>query len=29
MGAREMWGSLSKRAFIARARDFVPALTRR
>jgi len=27
MGAREMWGSLSKRAFIARARDFVPAFT--
>jgi L-2-hydroxyglutarate oxidase LhgO len=27
MGAQEMWGSLSKRAFIARARDFVPALT--
>ena len=27
MGAREMWGSLSKRAFVARARDFIPALT--
>jgi len=27
MGAAEMWGSLSKRAFIARARDFIPALT--
>jgi L-2-hydroxyglutarate oxidase LhgO len=27
MGAQEMWGSFSKRAFIARARDFVPALT--
>ena len=27
MGAREMWGSVSRRAFIARARDFVPALT--
>ncbi|MDE3131253.1 MAG: L-2-hydroxyglutarate oxidase [Acidobacteriota bacterium] len=26
MGAQEMWGSLSKRAFIARARDFIPAL---
>jgi L-2-hydroxyglutarate oxidase LhgO len=26
MGAAEMWGSLSKRAFIARARDFIPAL---
>lgn len=26
-GAQEMWGSLSKRAFIARARDFIPALT--
>ena len=27
MGAAEMWGSLSTRAFIARARDFIPALT--
>jgi L-2-hydroxyglutarate oxidase LhgO len=27
MGAQEMWGSLSKRAFVARARDFIPALT--
>lgn len=27
MGAAEMWGSLSRRAFIARARDFIPALT--
>ncbi len=27
MGAAEMWGSVSKRAFIARARGFVPALT--
>ena len=27
MGAQEMWGSLSKRAFIARARGFIPALT--
>ncbi len=27
MGAQEMWGSLSKHAFIARARDFIPALT--
>jgi L-2-hydroxyglutarate oxidase LhgO len=27
MGAGEMWGSLSKRAFISRARDFIPALT--
>ncbi len=26
-GAHEMWGSLSKRAFIASARDFIPALT--
>lgn len=27
MGAAEMWGSVSKRAFIDRARDFIPALT--
>jgi L-2-hydroxyglutarate oxidase LhgO len=27
MGAAEMWGSISKRAFINRARDFIPALT--
>ena len=27
MGAAEMWGSVSTRAFIARARDFIPALT--
>jgi L-2-hydroxyglutarate oxidase LhgO len=27
MGAAEMWGSISKRAFIDRARDFIPALT--
>ena len=27
MGAAEMWGSLSRRAFIARARDFIPALS--
>jgi L-2-hydroxyglutarate oxidase LhgO len=27
MGAAEMWGSVSKRAFIARARAFIPALT--
>jgi L-2-hydroxyglutarate oxidase LhgO len=27
MGAAEMWGSVSKRAFIARARDYVPELT--
>jgi L-2-hydroxyglutarate oxidase LhgO len=27
MGAAEMQGSLSTRAFIARARDFIPALT--
>ncbi len=27
MGAAEMWGSFSKRAFIDRARDFIPALT--
>lgn len=27
MGAGEMWGSLSKRAFIARAREYVPTLT--
>ncbi|MGC9220362.1 MAG: L-2-hydroxyglutarate oxidase [Solirubrobacteraceae bacterium] len=27
MGAGEMWGSFSKRAFIARARDFIPSLT--
>lgn len=27
MGAAEMWGSLSKKAFIDRARDFIPALT--
>jgi L-2-hydroxyglutarate oxidase LhgO len=27
MGAAEMWGSVSKRAFIARAREFVPALS--
>jgi L-2-hydroxyglutarate oxidase LhgO len=27
MGAKEMWGSLSKRAFVARARDFIPTLT--
>ncbi len=27
MGVGEMWGSFSKRAFIARARDFIPALT--
>ncbi len=27
MGATEMWGSFSKRAFIDRARDFIPALT--
>jgi len=27
MGASEIWGSLSKRAFIARARDYVPSLT--
>ncbi|MGH2835976.1 MAG: L-2-hydroxyglutarate oxidase [Solirubrobacteraceae bacterium] len=27
MGAAEMWGSVSKRAFIARARDFIPALS--
>jgi L-2-hydroxyglutarate oxidase LhgO len=26
MGAAEMWGSVSTRAFIARARDFIPAL---
>ena len=26
-GAAEMWGSISKRAFIDRARDFIPALT--
>jgi L-2-hydroxyglutarate oxidase LhgO len=26
-GAAEMWGSVSKRAFIARARDLVPALS--
>jgi L-2-hydroxyglutarate oxidase LhgO len=25
-GAAEMWGSLSKRAFVERARDFIPAL---
>jgi L-2-hydroxyglutarate oxidase LhgO len=29
MGAQEMWGSLSRRAFISRARDFIPALTAR
>jgi L-2-hydroxyglutarate oxidase LhgO len=27
MGAAEMWGSVSKRAFIDRARDFIPSLT--
>jgi L-2-hydroxyglutarate oxidase LhgO len=27
MGAAEMWGSVSKKAFIDRARDFIPALT--
>jgi L-2-hydroxyglutarate oxidase LhgO len=27
MGAGEMWGSVSKRAFINRARDYVPAVT--
>ncbi len=27
MGAAEMWGSVSKKAFIERARDFIPALT--
>jgi L-2-hydroxyglutarate oxidase LhgO len=27
MGAGEMWGSISKRAFINRARDYVPAVT--
>ncbi len=27
MGAAEMWSSLSTRAFIARARDFIPELT--
>ena len=27
MGAAEMWGSVSTGAFIARARDFIPALT--
>jgi L-2-hydroxyglutarate oxidase LhgO len=27
MGAGEIWGSLSKRAFIERARDYVPSLT--
>jgi L-2-hydroxyglutarate oxidase LhgO len=27
MGAGEMWGSLSKQAFISRARDFIPTLT--
>lgn len=27
MGAGEMWGSISKRAFVARARDYVPAVT--
>ena len=27
MGAGEMWGSVSKRAFIARARDYIPALS--
>jgi len=27
MGAAEMWGSVSTRAFIAHARDFIPALT--
>jgi L-2-hydroxyglutarate oxidase LhgO len=26
-GAAEMWGSVSKKAFIDRARDFIPALT--
>jgi L-2-hydroxyglutarate oxidase LhgO len=27
MGAGEMWGSVSKRAFISRARDYVPGVT--
>jgi L-2-hydroxyglutarate oxidase LhgO len=27
MGAAELWGSVSKRAFIARAREFIPALS--
>ncbi|HEX3616011.1 MAG TPA: L-2-hydroxyglutarate oxidase [Solirubrobacteraceae bacterium] len=27
MGAGEMWGSISKRAFISRARDYVPVVT--
>jgi L-2-hydroxyglutarate oxidase LhgO len=27
MGVTEMWGSVSKRAFVARARDFIPALS--
>jgi L-2-hydroxyglutarate oxidase LhgO len=27
MGAGEMWGSLSKQAFISRTRDFIPTLT--
>lgn len=27
MGARELWGSFSKRAFVERARDFMPALS--
>jgi L-2-hydroxyglutarate oxidase LhgO len=27
MGAGEMWGSVSKRAFVSRARDYVPAVT--
>ena len=27
MGAAEMWGSVSTKAFIDRARDFIPALT--
>jgi L-2-hydroxyglutarate oxidase LhgO len=29
MGAAEIWGSLSKRAFIARARELIPALSTR
>lgn len=27
MGAAEIWGSMSRRAFVARARDFIPALS--